>query len=181
MMYDEELESLLRAADESAGPPRIPPPDLSGRVRHLARRRRTRSMRWKIGGALIGCYAAGLLTMWCGVSWKSAQPRDAAPFSASLRPSFEPNKVERRKTVSEQGTGVRKLVAQASRYQLLRQLGDENWWRNDIPAAVAYYGQALDSATGEELEISYSQDNMLLISLKKDRNSQPTRKEGNSI
>ena len=62
-MNDESLESLLRAADRSAGQPSDPPPDLPGRVRFQERRRRSRLKRMGFLVALTGGYLAGLSTM----------------------------------------------------------------------------------------------------------------------
>ncbi len=175
-MNDEQLESLLRAADESAGSPAVPSPDLADRVRKAHTRRRQR----RFAVALAGCYVAGLATMWIVFAFATTGQGDVAEHQSMLRPWREQHVPmqddQQHKPIEPE------FVAEKSRYELLRQMGNESQRRGDLQTAIAYFGQALDAATDVEQTISYEQDNWLLISLKKDRfATQVGPKQGDSI
>ncbi len=176
-MNDEQLESLLRAADESAGSPAVPSPDLADRVRKAHTRRRQRSVRVKFAVALAGCYVAGLATMWIVFASATTGPADVAERRSMPRPRREQDApMQDRQPIEPE------FVAEKSRYEMLRQMGDKSQRRGDLQTAVAYFGQALDAATDVERTISYEQDNWLLISLKKDRFASQVRPtKGDSI
>ncbi len=179
-MNDDQLESLLRAADESAGFPAAPLPDLADRVRKAHTHRRQRTVRVKFAVALAGCYVAGLATMWIVFAGATTGPADVAERRSMPRPRREQDAPmqdrQQRKPIEPE------FVAEKSRYELLRQMGDKSQRRGDLQTAVAYFGQALDAATDVERTISYKQDNWLLISLKKDRfATQVGPKQGDSI
>ena len=180
-MNDKQLESLLRDADHSA-PPVEKRADLAGCVRQIERRRHSRSRRLKQSAAFSACYLAGIATAWLLFSATQPQTRDEAAGQSAARRSH-PKRAEIDNRIPSAGQLRRnpetprdkatapslETVAGESRYEWFRQLGNESRLRNDLPTAVAYYGQALAAATDEELQISYDRDDWLLISLKKDR------------
>lgn len=178
-MNDDQLESLLRAADESAGSPAAPLPDLADRVRKAHTQRRQRTVRVKFTVALAGCYVAGLATMWIVFAGAMTGQADVVERRSMPRPQEQdaPAQDDRQRKPIEQ-----EFVAEKSRYELLRQMGNESQHRGDLQTAIAYFGQALDAATDVERTIAYEQDNWLLISLKKDRfASQVGPTKGDSI
>jgi hypothetical protein len=182
MTDDDDLESLLRMADDAADAPPSPSRDLAGRSRRLQESRTKRSRRLRTAAAFAGCYFAGMLTMHC-VARPTEQTIDA-PGVVSVdeqkrsTESIDPVPTERPEIGHR--TQLPKFVP-LSRYQLLRQLGDENVGRNDFEGAVALYSQALDAATSDEMRIQYGEDNVLLMSLKKDRIVQNSGTRGDSI
>jgi hypothetical protein len=178
-MNDEQLESLLRAADGSAGPSAAPPPGLAHRARTTHARRCRRTRRIKLASALSGCYVAGMITMWivlrpAAVGRSDVAPRPSTPSNSSqagidTQPTPRPEHDAPTPPIEPPASIQPPLGVETSRYELLRQLGDESQRRGDLQTAVAYYSQALDAATDQERRISYQQDNWLLISLKTGR------------
>lgn len=187
-MNDDQLESMLRDADQSAGSPAELGVDLADRARIVHNQRRSRRQRIQVTGSLIGCYLAGLLTMWL---WFSStqdsiadtidKPHDnvnaqVAPPNTDRQISKEKNDdqdviEERVKPQRADDVQPRRNleIAVKSPYQLFRDLGDSSHERNDFDTAVSFYKQALDVATKDELEISHENDNFLLMTLKRDR------------
>lgn len=178
-MNNEQLESLLRAADESSPFPDKPLAGLADRVRSTFSRRQVRRRRIKLVGGLASCYIAGMLTMWSVFSFRSTGQVDVAgrPTSTSNVPEEFAESLVNTKldqdvlTPSDHQHALIEPdpITAISRYELLRRLGDECHQRNDFQGAVAHYKNALDAATDAELGISFAQDDWLLVSLKKDR------------
>ena len=178
-MNSEELESLLRDADASAGELIEPSANLADRVRSVHAHRRRRDARAKFAVALACCYGAGLATAWIlfalategdGDIAQRGSPLSPPPGSSVNGPSHPSDKQELAIRKTRPYAPVQPSdVAERSRYELFRQLGDESHERGDIQTAVSYYGEALDAATDVERMISYQQDSWLLITLKKDR------------
>lgn len=191
-MKDGQLESLLLAADRSAGAPTQPSPELADRARNALARRRQRRDRARLAVVVAGCYVAGMLTMWVAVpSASTSQGNHAedpsnrinpAQASAGARAVAQGRQTVPGQDAQEPMPHAPSPVAEKSRYELLREMGDESRHRGDLQAAVAFYGKALDAATEVEQKISYEQDNWLLMSLKKDHiASQDARSQGDSI
>jgi hypothetical protein len=182
MTSDDDLDSLLGAADADAGAPPESFRNLTAKVRHAHREQATRRTRVHYGLAFAGCYLAGVLTMWGAGSLlaQSVEVADAPPAATRSDDSGknEPS-VDKRGEPKGKPRARRKFVP-LSRYELLRQLGDENVMRSDYSSAVSYYNRALDAATHDELGISYGRDNAILISLKKERTSQTSGQHGDS-
>ncbi len=117
----------------------------------LRRRRVVRRLGWTM--AFAGCYLAGAASI--GI-W-SMQGRSTAPLvatnaeSAHQRPLAKSQATERTKTRFE---ALRDAGALALREQ------------NDLETAIRLYAQALKAATPQELSISVTNDDWLLMSLK---------------
>lgn len=189
-MNDAQLESLLLAANEATGAPSLPSPELANRARNVHVRRGRRRGRAKIAAALAACYLAGILTMWTAAPFVGTNKAILADGFPSAGRSAElnadaPARAQRDLRKQDSQAPMRMQapsIAETSRYELLRQMGDECHRRGDFQTAISFYGKALDAATDVEQEISYEQDSWLLISLKKDhRTSQHARTYGDSI
>ena len=166
-MNDDQLQSLLRAADQSADPHENLPRDLAERVWQVDQYRRTRNGRLGIITALSACYLAGLMSMKIWMALTASETEQMSDRTA--RPVESVDRQE------DLGQFDRKhdsppIIAQiTSPYQFLRRLGNEHERKGKVQLALDYYRRALDAATDEELAIAYGEDSWLLMSIKKDR------------
>ncbi len=172
-MKDDQLHSLLRAADRSMDPPATKSSSqLAANVRVVEQRRSARLRRVGYAAALLACYAAGLVTMkgWIERTRPEAEVV-AEPIPDVLDPPIVARDADSDQAVAhrEAQSTTAKLYQKNSLYQLFRQLGRDHENSGKVQIALDYYRRALDSATEEELAIAYGEDSWLLMSLKKDR------------
>jgi hypothetical protein len=121
----------------------------------LRRRRWIRRAGW--GAAFAGCYLAGMATMG---AWQSSQASKSVVEKAPTMPA-----VPRQQT----SDGPELVQRQKSPFERLRDAGDEAWQaQGNLDAAIRLYGEALEVATPEEMKISATDDNWLLMALKQD-------------
>ena len=104
--------------------------------------------------AFAGCYLAGLTTM--GV-WQHAGTKQPLEVDAPAVRDRPP------------AAGAQLAQRQKTPFERLRDAGNEAWRRQaDIERAIRLYAQAIEVATPEELRISATDDNWLLMAMKQD-------------
>ncbi|MGL4463523.1 MAG: hypothetical protein ACRC1K_15335 [Planctomycetia bacterium] len=176
-MNDDELDRLLEANAAPAG--EIDPARRDDLWRRTARMQRNRRAgRWALRGtALLGTYAAGVLTA------------GLLPFGADVGTTERPAVVEQvptptaalvKKSPSRyaSGTGGKPKVApkpRVDRYERLRREADVLARNPDqIALATRRYAAALAVATPEQQSISPKEDHWLLMALKLERQKEKT-------
>lgn len=183
-MNDDSLESLLKQADRSAGPPPSPVLHMAAEVRQRYGAWQRRRRRLTHVGAMLVCYSAGLLSMW---GWRAAverpEPRQAAHReTAAQQPKREqaplkepvpasPDGDVPGRTANEPGPllAMENFTARSD-YRRLRRLGDQYLLhKGKVDIALDFYSRALDVASKDDLEIAHEEDTWLLRSLKEDR------------
>jgi hypothetical protein len=131
-------------------------------------RRRRIGKRIGLAAALVGCYAAGLLTMSLVRELSSSSNLATAtiPLAPGSAGGSERNNVLPPTDHREPDLAAAKLTP----YDRLRQLGDRQLSdETDIPGAIRTYRRALQVASNDQRAVSVDHDSWLLMAIKSDR------------
>jgi hypothetical protein len=131
-------------------------------------RRRRMAKRIGLAAALVGCYAAGLLTM--SLVRESNSFPNLATATAPLTPvpAGGPERENAPPAIDQREPEL--AVAKLTPYDRLRQLGDRQLSdETDIPGAIRTYRRALQVASNDQRAVSVDHDSWLLMAIKSDQ------------
>ena len=169
------LDDLLRADDGGRGDGRLRGMLLARTTRVLRGRRRARQV--ALAAALVGCYVAGLATVQM-LTWAALPAGVNGTVVADRSVSTTAKRPEQDRHLAAEiihseakiADNARPVQPRPSRYEALRQLGDQYLLeRRDPEAAVRCYRLALRLATPEQMAVSKSEGTWLFQALKFDQ------------
>jgi hypothetical protein len=186
---DELFESMTSTTEQIPASHELRDSVLSQTTRTVRNRRRMR--RAGIAAALIGCYLGGIATSSLRPANRETRPFDAnsaaadnSVAAADLATAADPAagngkgnaEAPVRKPVRPEDdqivvSSVRPATSRLTRYERLRQTGDEQLEKfADIPGATRSYQRALQIASSDQRRIAPDRDTWLLMALKHSSN-----------